>query len=397
MPDIVKVEPERIAGSALEAQTRGEIDMQIATAKRYPRSISVCRENALALATMDEEVAASCFYNLPRGGRVIEGPSARLAEIMATSWGHMRNEARVIEETDKFIVARGVSWDLQSNVAVAVEVRRRITDKSGKRYNDDMITMTSNAACSIALRNAVFKTIPNAFTQPIFQRCKDVVMGSADTVKARVVKMLDWYKRLGVTEEMICALLGKKSVDDIDGEGMVTLRGLATALKEGDTSVEQAFTVKNKQPERATASIDIGDVMPGKVETHKDPGEKKQPVKRGRKPNKPKATATPPAEAEGPESAQSEEDQSADESSAPAPDSDDASWVKEFVEKQASNTAGLSKQDLEDRLDKVFLEIGKQSWAKALKKAGINSKDELEKADEALLRKLLVCCVDVAK
>src|SRR5690606_7715376 len=150
------------------------VDVQISTAKRFPRSIKAFKDMAMAMATLDEETAESCFYALPRGGKTVEGPSARLAEIVASAWGNMRIEGRPIAEDDRFVTSRGTAWDLQTNVAFAFESRRRITDKQNRRYNDDMIGVTANAATSIALRNAVFKAVPSAFWRPIYLRCREV-------------------------------------------------------------------------------------------------------------------------------------------------------------------------------------------------------------------------------
>ena len=57
---------EVIQPSALEAISRAEVDMQIATAKRYPRDVSKVKQGMLSIATVDEETAAACFYTLPR-------------------------------------------------------------------------------------------------------------------------------------------------------------------------------------------------------------------------------------------------------------------------------------------------------------------------------------------
>jgi hypothetical protein len=51
---------------SLAALTRSEIDVQIATAKQYPRNLARVLGNIETLATMDEEVAGSCFYTLRR-------------------------------------------------------------------------------------------------------------------------------------------------------------------------------------------------------------------------------------------------------------------------------------------------------------------------------------------
>lgn len=227
--------------SALEAQTRGEIDIQIATANKYRRSLQKSLQDALTMATLDEETAERCFYVLPRGRQTIDGPSARLAEIMASAWGNMRVEGRIVGEDDKFITVRGVAWDLQSNVAVATEVRRRITDKYGRKYSDDMIVMTANAAISIAIRNAVFKVIPNAYTRKIFETCKKVATGDAKTLATKRKETLDALQKLGATRERVFAALQIKGEEDIDLDLLMVLKGMGTAIREGSTSVDEAF------------------------------------------------------------------------------------------------------------------------------------------------------------
>src|ERR1700754_457466 len=67
-----------------------EIDQQIATAKKYPRSLTKFVEQTKGLVAMDESIAESCIYALPRGGKMIKGPSARFAEIIASQWGNAR-------------------------------------------------------------------------------------------------------------------------------------------------------------------------------------------------------------------------------------------------------------------------------------------------------------------
>src|SRR5262249_8344200 len=105
-------EPLAITPSALETLTRSELDVQITTARRYPRSLARFKAAALMMIRMDQATAAACFYALPRRERredgsfqkkTITGPSVRLAEIVASCWGNLRAGARVIAETDREI------------------------------------------------------------------------------------------------------------------------------------------------------------------------------------------------------------------------------------------------------------------------------------------------------
>ncbi len=227
---------------SVELITRAEYDVQIATARKYPRSIaSFCKE-AIGLVNLNEQIADDCIYAIPRDGKIIEGPSARFAEIILHSWGHTRAGARIVDEDAKFITAQGVCHDLQSNTMITFEVKRRITNKQGKRYNDDMIAMTGNAACSIALRNAITRVIPKAFWEPIYQEARMVVMGDSMTLSSRRAVALELLAKFGATEEMIIKKLGVVGVEDITLDHLLVLRGIATAIKEGDTTVEQLFS-----------------------------------------------------------------------------------------------------------------------------------------------------------
>ena len=232
------------SAESLAALTRSEIDVQIATAKQYPRNLARVLGNIETLATMDEEVAGSCFYTLRRQGKVIEGPSVRMAEIIASSWGNLRVQARIIGNDGKMITAQGVCHDLESNYAVSAEVKRRITDKSGRTFSEDMQVVTGNAACAIAMRNALFKVVPAALVKKVIDKAKKVSLGESMTLETSRAKMLQYFKTIGVEEKQILDYLSIEKVDEIDIDMVVELRGLANAIKEGTTTAKEAFTPK---------------------------------------------------------------------------------------------------------------------------------------------------------
>jgi hypothetical protein len=238
-------------GALLSPAARAEIDQQIATAKKYPRSLTKFKKNALALATLTEDTAASCIYALPRGGKPIEGPSVRLAEIVASSWGNFRVDSRIIDTDEKFITAEAAAWDLENNIAIRVQVRRRITDKHGKKYNDDMIGVTGNAAISIALRNAIFKVIPHALTQEIYGQAREVAIGNASTLAGNRAKMMEYFGKMGAPADRVLAAIGRAGIEDVTLDDLAILRGFASAIKSGETTVDQAFPDPKAQQQQA--------------------------------------------------------------------------------------------------------------------------------------------------
>lgn len=232
------------SADALMALNRSEIDVQISTAKRWPRSIVSFKEQALEMACLDEATAASMFFALPRGGKKIEGPSVRLAEVVGSSWGNLRYGARIVAMDDKFITAQGACMDLEKNIAATVEVKRRITDKQGRRFNDDLIQVTGNAACSIALRNAIFKVVPFGLVKPIYEAARLASIGKAKTMAERRASALEWFAKAGATVEQVLQALDRKGVDDVTIDDLVTLTGLRTAIKDGETTLEEALGPK---------------------------------------------------------------------------------------------------------------------------------------------------------
>lgn len=233
--EISEVAPQAMASG-------GNFEAQISTAKKYPRSISRFMQQAQEMAVLTPDVAASCIYAIPRDGKMIEGPSARLAEIVAHAWGNLRIQASAGSDDDgRFIVGRGEAWDVESNVAIAYEVRRRITGRNNTKFSDDMIAVTGNAAASIALRNAVFKAVPVSFWKPIYNKCREVVAGKAETFHARRDAMLKAFGVMGVTPEQITGLLTVRGILDITLEHMVTLTGIYNSLKDGEASIEDVF------------------------------------------------------------------------------------------------------------------------------------------------------------
>lgn len=237
-----------ISSEAIEAINRAEVDVQISTAKKYPRELSRVLKQIEALATLDTETAEDCFYALRRGkgddAKVIEGLSVRFAEIMANAWGNVRIATRIIGNDGKMITAQGVCHDLESNVATSVEVHRRITDKQGRTYSDDMVVVTENAASAIAYRNAVLKVIPKAITKSIVENVKQVALGKALDLETSRANCFANYKKIGVTEVQLCEYLEVKTVQDINKEHIFTLKGLWNAIKEGSTSVKETFIQK---------------------------------------------------------------------------------------------------------------------------------------------------------
>lgn len=280
-----ETELEVVAPSALESMERAQIDVQISTAKKYPRSLSQVKANMLSFATLDIETAAGCFFTLPgrKGGdgKPIQGPSIRMAEIAISTYKNLRAGARVIGDDGKMITAQGVCHDLENNVCITVEVKRRVTTKDGRRYSDDMVVMTGNAACSIALRNATFRVVPLALVKPIYEAAKKTAIGDAKTLVTRRADAMNHFTKMGVPKERIFAALEVNGLEDIGLEQLATLIGFANAIRDKETSIDECFpdpTATAEPGSKKTAGLTGEKKSDEKTPAADDPAAKKTAI-----------------------------------------------------------------------------------------------------------------------
>lgn len=234
------------AVAPLREITRAELDGSIATAKQFPRSLTRFQHEVRKLCCLTEEVAAACLYALPRTNRdgqkvKIEGPSIRFAEILMSAWGNGRVIGRILDTAGSHVVAQGVFIDLERNITVSKEVRRRITDRNGRRYGEDMINVTANAAISIACRNAILAGIPRAIWQTAYEDSRATAIGTMETLEDRRSKALNYCMEQGIVVERVYAALGVDGLEAIGLDHLGTLRALVSSVRHGDTPIDVAF------------------------------------------------------------------------------------------------------------------------------------------------------------
>jgi len=258
-----------------------EIDTLIATARRYPRSMTLASKRMVELATMDEESADEAIYSLPRGGKTLEGPSIRFAEMAAQAFGNNRVAARTtaIDRKDKYVEAEGVFLDLETNSATLARVRRRIVDSKGRLFNDDMIIMTCNAAQSIARRNAILSGIPKAVWNKAYQAARQVVIGDITTLANRRAEAIKAYQRFGITSDQIFQALEVKGEEDIGQDQYLTLRSSWKMIRDKEITIEEFLKGKSAaEPAKPSVADPFKDEEPGKQAQVEAPKEESKPA-----------------------------------------------------------------------------------------------------------------------
>jgi hypothetical protein len=233
-----------------EAQERAAIDIQITTAKRYPRNLMRVKDNSISIVSMNMEVAQSCRYAKPIGTGKVSGPSVHLARILCQQYGNIRVQQRIKQVTDKTIVAEAVAFDLETNYAVAVEARKSIIGRDGRRFTESVIETNAMAILAIAERNAILKIIPKAITDTVYKAAFDFANGDLSDeqkILAARKKMLDFFaEKYDATEDQVLKTIGLRSVGQIKSEHIADLRAFAQSLKDGDITADELFGKKQE-------------------------------------------------------------------------------------------------------------------------------------------------------
>ena len=237
-------EQAEITPNALAILVQSEHAAMVSTANlpSNRRKLKDFDDKLMAYANHSQPVALSMFYSLPRAGKQIIGASIRFAEIVAPCWKNCAVASRVVGDATDTVTAQGIFIDYEANLRNSIEVPRRITDKNGNRYNADMIVTTSNAAMSIARRNAVLKGgVPQALWSPAYEAAQLTAVGKAVSHAQRVADCMEYLMKLGVTELQALNAVECPSVKDLEIEHLVTLRVLCQEIKRGDKTIEEVF------------------------------------------------------------------------------------------------------------------------------------------------------------
>lgn len=236
------VEPDVVTGSALMQLEKASIDMQIATAHQYPRSMTTFKRRAVDMATMDEETAESCIYRRPvGGGKNAEGMSVRTAEIVGACYGNLRVGARIIDQTERYVVAQGVAHDLESNFMSSCEVVESTVKADGSPYSERMRVVVAKVALAKARRDATFQVVPKALCKPIESAVRNLLFGDGQPLEKRREQAGKWISKLGIDPERVYKVLKVGGVDDIGAKELELLTGIRTAINDGDATIDESF------------------------------------------------------------------------------------------------------------------------------------------------------------
>ena len=105
-----------------------------------------------------------------------------------------------------------------------------------------MIFVTGQAVSSIARRNIILTCVPKAVWNRAYQECERIIKGDVQTLSERRGKAIAAFGTWGVKPEQVFAALGVAGEDEVILEHIPTLRGMFSAIKNNEATVEELFS-----------------------------------------------------------------------------------------------------------------------------------------------------------
>ncbi len=277
------------------ASEAAALDVQVATARAYPRSIVKFEKGLEAMALRTRAIADDCTYAVPKGGQKIIGPSVRLAEMIQCNYQNLVVEAGFLEEGARHVIAVGTCRDLENNNANRIQVTRPIIGKGGKRYPSHMVETTIAAAISIARRNAIIATVPRPLWDPCWHKAKLLAIGADGHTPfaQRVDEAFAALLKLGAEEANILSYLGAEGRAEVGVDDIVALRLKYRAIAlDREVSAREAFPPP-RGPDREAAQKSADAAAQALKGAEKPVGPPNHEIKEGQQPPKRKAGPDP--------------------------------------------------------------------------------------------------------
>lgn len=253
----------RKAGTeAIVARESQETQAMVAVAQRFPRNPMKSMDRILQACTR-QGLAESSVYQYQRGGTDISGPSIRLAEAIAQSWGNIQFGYREVNRGENngvgFSEVEAFAWDLETNTRKPAQfiVKHWRDKKNGGGYalkdERDIYELIANLA-SRRVRNCILALIPGDVVDAAVRQCDLTMKASADVTKESIQKMIDVFAEFGVTKKNIEQRIQRR-IDSITPALMVQMKKIFASLRDGMSSPSDWFEMDVKAEGSATSYL----------------------------------------------------------------------------------------------------------------------------------------------
>ncbi len=239
-----------IAPTGVQAMTgrySQEVMGLIWMAKQFPRD-KFAAHSKIIEACKRPTLAEKATYLFPRGKESITGPSIRLAEVLAQSWGNMSAGVMELEQKNGESTCLAFAWDLETNTRIEkmFTVKHKRDTKAGtKDLHDqrDIYELVANMGAR-RQRACILAIIPSDVVESATKQVEKTLKGSSKIpIADRIKAMLEAFVEFGVTKEMIEKRRGY-GFDKFVEKDIAELKKIHNTLKDGMAKREDFFEVE---------------------------------------------------------------------------------------------------------------------------------------------------------
>lgn len=248
--------------TAAMATTRQAQEVQAAmvVAKNFPRDTRQSM-NRILEACMRPTLAEAATYEFSRGGSKVYGPSIRLAEAIAQSWGNIDFGFTELDRKERESTVMAYAWDLETNTRQTrvFTVRLQRDTKNGSyalTEERDIYEMIANQA-SRRVRNCILSLIPGDVIDAALKQC-DITLKEQEhgvPIEQRRQDMVAAFEQYNITPEMIAAFCGKKSIEFLDEADLKKMQRTYNSFRDGlvgtDYFVDRMNALATENAEKA--------------------------------------------------------------------------------------------------------------------------------------------------
>ena len=242
------------AVAAVEEQRAiAEVQAAMVVAKRFPRDQHQAVANILE-ACKRPKLAEAALYSYSRGGTEITGPTIRLAEAIAQTWGNMAFGIRELEQAHGESTVEAFAWDLETNTRQSktfhvphirfanVWDKATNTKKPVKTVLVDPRDIYEAVANNGArrLRACILGVIPGDVIEAALAQCDDTMKANAIATPEAISKLVEAFKEFGVTPRQI-AVRAQCDIVAIRAPQIVSFKKIWRSLKDGMSKPEDWF------------------------------------------------------------------------------------------------------------------------------------------------------------
>jgi len=246
---------------------------QLLVAIQRPRDVKSFEVKLLAMAA---EAGEDFFYFIQyKDGTVIEGPGVGLARAAAQLWGNCSVDTRIEQETPEVFLVRSDFVDFETNYtrSETKRVSKLIARKGGYvRATDKALDLVYQQGASKVERDCILRSLPKHVIERAFELAKVAALQEKAPIPQQIARIVRRFGELKIGMKQVeryigCAftLEGIKAAEKNAAEVCASLRGLITAIKGGDTSIDEAFTAQGPAPETPESSKGPGAITPADV------------------------------------------------------------------------------------------------------------------------------------